>query len=60
MKQQMQLAEAMKGMAPMIKSLEPMVNNLQGMMGQLGDGKEGLGGIMDLAKKFSSQSAPAK
>ena len=58
MKQQMQLAEAMKGMAPMIKSLEPMVNNLQGMMGQL-DGKEGLGGIMDLAKKFSSQSAPA-
>jgi hypothetical protein len=60
MKQQMQLAEAMKGMAPMIKSLEPMVNNLQGMMGQLGDGKEGLGGIMDLAKKFSSQSAQAK
>ena len=60
MKQQMQLAEAMKGMAPMIQSLEPMVNNLQGMMGQLGDGKEGLGGIMDLAKKFSSQSAPAK
>lgn len=59
MQQQMQLAEAMKGMAPMIKSLEPMVNNLQGMMGQLGDGKEGLGGIMDLAKKFSSQSAPA-
>jgi hypothetical protein len=58
MQQQMQLAEAMKGMAPMIKSLEPMVNNLQGMMGQLGDGKEGLGGIMDLAKKFSSQSAP--
>jgi hypothetical protein len=60
MQQQMQLAEAMKGMAPMIKSLEPMVNNLQGMMGQMGDGKEGIGGIMDLAKKFSSQSAQAK
>jgi len=60
MKQQMQLAEAMKGMTPVIKSIEPMVKNLQGMMGQMGDGKEGLGGIMDLAKKFSSQVAPAK
>jgi hypothetical protein len=28
-----------------------MVQNLQGMMGQM-EGKEGLGGIMDLAKKF--------
>jgi hypothetical protein len=60
MKQQMQLAEAMKGMGPMIKSLEPMVSNLQGMMGHLGDGKEGLGGIMDLAKKISGQTAQAK
>lgn len=55
MKQQLQLAEAMKGMTPVIQSIEPMVKNLQGMMGQLGDGKEGLGGIMDLAKKFSGQ-----
>jgi hypothetical protein len=38
-KQQMQLAESMKGMAPMIESLEPMVNNLQAMMGKLGDEK---------------------
>lgn len=60
MKQQMQLAEAMKGMTPVIKSIEPMVKNLQGMMGKIGDGKEGLGSIMDLAKKFSSQSAPVK
>jgi len=60
MKQQMQLAEAMKGMTPVIKSIEPMVKNLQGMMGQIGDGKEGLGSIMDLAKKFSGQAAPAK
>lgn len=51
MKQQVQLAEAMKNMTPLIKSIEPMVQNLQGMMGQM-DGKEGLGGIMDLAKKF--------
>jgi hypothetical protein len=51
MKQQVQLAEAMKNMTPLIKSIEPMVQNLQGMMGQM-EGKEGLGGIMDLAKKF--------
>jgi hypothetical protein len=51
MKQQVQLAEAMKGMEPLIKSIEPMVQNLQGMMGQM-EGKDGLGGIMDLAKKF--------
>ena len=60
MKQQMQLAEAMKGMTPLIKSIEPMVQNLQGMMGQMGDGKNGLGGIMDLAKKFSGQASVAK
>jgi hypothetical protein len=52
MKQQMQLAEAMKGMTPVIKSIAPMVENLKGMMG---DGKEGLGSILDMAKKFSSQ-----
>lgn len=56
MKQQMQLAEAMKNMQPMVESIAPMVKNLQGMMGQLGDGKEGLNGLMDLAKKFSGQA----
>jgi hypothetical protein len=60
MKQQMQLAEAMKGMTPVIKQIAPMVENLKGMMGQMGDGKEGLGSIMNLAKQFSSQAAPAK
>jgi hypothetical protein len=60
MKQQMQLAEAMKGMAPVIQSIEPMVKNLQGMMGQMGDGQQGLGNIMDLAKKFSGQTATTK
>jgi len=57
MKQQMQLAEAMKGMGPVIKSIAPMVDNLKGMMGQMGDGKEGLGGLMDLAKKFTTQTS---
>lgn len=59
MKQQMQLAEAMKGMGPIIKNMEPMINNLKGMMGQMGDGKEGLGGLMDLAKKISGQQPQA-
>lgn len=58
MKQQMQLAEAMNSMGPIIKNIAPMVENLQGMMGQI-DGKEGLGSIMDLAKKFSGQTVPA-
>jgi hypothetical protein len=60
MKQQMQLAEAMKGMTPVIQSIAPMVENLKGMMGQIGDGKEGLGNIMDLAKKFAGGAAPVK
>ena len=56
----MQLAEAMKGMTPVIQSIAPMVENLKGMMGQMGDGKEGLGSIMDLAKKFAGGAAPVK
>ena len=63
MKQQMQLAEAMKGMGPLIKTIQPMVQQLQGMMGQgmMGDGKEGLGSIVGLAKQFAGeQTAIAK
>lgn len=54
MQQQVQLAEAMKNMGPLIQSIQPMVENLQGMMGQM-EGSNGLGGIMDLAKKFMPQ-----
>ena len=57
MQQQMNLAEAMKGMGPIIKQMSPMLESLKGMMGE---GKEGLGGIMDLAKQFSSQSSSLK
>ena len=55
MKQQMQLAEAMKSMGPMMESLAPMVESLKGMMG---DSSNGLGNVMNLAKKFSGSSAP--
>lgn len=56
MKQQLQLTDAMKSMAPLINQIQPMVKNLQGMMGQMGDGNSSLGGMMDLAKKLSGQS----
>jgi len=54
MKQQMQLAEAMKNMGPMVESLAPMVKNLEGMMGD-----KNLGGMMDLAKKLSGGASSA-
>ncbi len=54
MKQQMQLAESMKSMAPMIKSMAPMMQQAKDMLGGMGDGKNGLGGIMEIAKKFTA------
>jgi hypothetical protein len=53
LKQQQQLAESMQSMAPMIKSMAPMMKQAQSLLGGMGDGKEGLGGIMDMAKKLS-------
>ncbi len=53
MKQQMQLAESMKSMEPMINSLGPMMKNLESMMGN-----NNLGDMMGLAKKFGGQQAP--
>ena len=48
MNQQIQLAEAMKGMGPMVQSLSPMVEQLKGMMGE-----GGMQNMMDLAKQFT-------
>jgi hypothetical protein len=53
LKQQQQLAESMQSMAPMIQSMAPMMKQAQDLLGGMGDGKEGLGGIMDIAKKLS-------
>lgn len=53
LKQQQQLAESMQSMAPMIQSMAPMMRQAQDLLGGMGDGKEGLGGIMDIAKKLS-------
>jgi hypothetical protein len=53
MKQQMQLAESMTAMEPMIASLGPMMKQAQGMMSGLG-GKngEGMEGLMEMASKL--------
>jgi hypothetical protein len=53
LKQQQQLAESMQSMAPMIQSMAPMMRQAQDLLGGMGDGKDGLGGIMDIAKKLS-------
>jgi hypothetical protein len=56
MQQQMQLAESMKGMGPMIKNMEPMMNQAKSLLEGMDDNNGGLGGIMELAKKFGSSS----
>jgi hypothetical protein len=61
MKQQAQLAESMKGMAPLIEGIMPMAKQAQDMMKSMGgDGESGLGNIMDMAKKLSSNMSAAK
>lgn len=54
MTQQMQLAEAMKGMEPLIKGFAPIMEKAQGLLGNFGN-KEGLGNIMDMAKKLTGK-----
>jgi hypothetical protein len=56
MKQQLQLAEAMKSMGPMIQGMGPLMEQAKGILGSMGD-KEGLGNIMEMAKKITG-SAP--
>lgn len=56
MKQQMQLAESMKSMGPMIKNMEPMMNQAKNLLEGMDDSNGGLGGIMELAKKFGGSS----
>ena len=51
MKQQLQLAEAMKGMKPLIEGITPIMEQAKTMLGGTGGGN--LGGIADLAKHFT-------
>jgi hypothetical protein len=59
MKQQMQLAKSMEGMGPLIEGIKPMIEQMNGMMKNM-DGKEGLGPIMDIAKKLTGSMSATK
>ena len=59
MKQQMQLAESMKGMGPIIEGIKPLMEQMKGMMAGM-DGKDGLKPIMDIAKKLTSSMNATK
>ena len=52
MKQQMQLAESMSQMGPMIKNMEPMMNQAKSLIEGMDDSNGGMAGIMEMAKKF--------
>ena len=56
MKQQMQLAESMSQMEPMIKGMGPMMDQAKGLLEGMGDSNGGMAGIMEMAKKFGGSS----
>ena len=55
MNQQLQLAEAMKGMGPLIKGMAPIMKQAEGLLGGMKE-NGGLEGIAAMAKKFSGDS----
>ena len=59
MKQQMQLAASLKNIEPMVESLAPMMKQAQDMMNGIG-GNDGMGNIMDMAKKMGLGGATKK
>ena len=59
MKQQMQLAESMKAMTPLVQGMMPMIEQMKGMMSSM-DTKEGLGGVMEIAKKLTNSTNATK
>jgi hypothetical protein len=53
MKQQLQLAESMKSMQPLIAGMAPLMQQAQGLLGSMGDNGN-LGNLANLAKKFTA------
>lgn len=53
MKQQLQLAESMKSMQPLIAGMAPLMEQAKGLLGNMGDNGN-LNNLADMAKKFSS------
>jgi hypothetical protein len=59
MKQQMQLAKSMEGMGPLIEGIKPMMEQMKGLMQGM-DGKEGIGSVMEVAKKLTESMSATK
>jgi len=53
MKQQLQLAESMKGMQPLIAGMAPLMQQAQGLLGNMGDNGN-LNNLADIAKKLTA------
>ena len=54
MKQQMDLADSMKSLAPLVEKMMPMAQQMQGMMENMDTNGGGMSSIMEMAKKMSS------
>ena len=61
MKQQMELAESMKVMTPLVQGMAPMIGQMKEMMKTMdGNGEGGLGGVMEIAKKLTNSVGATK
>lgn len=58
MKQQLQLAESMKSMTPLIEGITPLLSQAQGMLGNLDQGT--MNNLASIAKGFSASPPPVK
>jgi hypothetical protein len=58
MKQQLQLAESMKGMQPLIAGMAPLMEQAKGLLGNMGDNGN-LNNLTSIAEKFSSSMSNA-
>jgi hypothetical protein len=52
MKQQMDLAQSMNSLGPMVEKMMPMAKQMQGMMEGM-NGSGGMSGLMDMAQKMA-------
>ena len=61
MKQQMELAESMKAMTPLVQGMAPMIGQMKEMMKTMDvNGEGGLGGVMEIAKKLTNSVGATK
>lgn len=58
MKQQLQLAESMKSMTPLIEGITPLLSQAQGMLGSLDQGT--MNNLASIAKGFSASTSDKK